>query len=133
MLKRILSVIAGIATGFVVVFIGDSITHIINPPPAGLNFEDKNAINHYAASIPTYVLVLMLFFWILSSFLGGLVAAKINPDRWKVSSSITGALLMIAAILNMLLIPHPIWMMIASVILYIPAAYLGGKLVAKKN
>ncbi len=131
-MKKVISIIAGVITGFVIVFVGDSTSHAINPPPIGLNFMDKNVMLAYVASIPTYVLVIMMFFWLFSSFMGGMVAGRINRVEWKRSGVITGAILMAAAILNMALIPHPLWMWITALIGYIPAAFIGAWMVKPK-
>lgn len=132
-MKKVLPIITGVIVGFLIVFIGDSVTHRLYPPPAGINFMDKAALDTFVASIPTYVLVVMLLFWLLSSFLGGLVAARLHRADWKKKSIITGSILMAAALLNMIMIPHPLWMLIASIALYIPVAFLGGWMVRPKN
>jgi hypothetical protein len=131
-MKKVLSIIAGVITGFVIVFIGDAVSHSLNPMPVGLNYMDKSVMVAYVASIPTYVLVIMVIFWMLSSFLGGMLAARINRPEWKRACLVTGAILMAAALLNLALIPHPLWMWIAALIGYIPMAYLGGMLVKPK-
>lgn len=61
-MKKVISIVAGVITGFVVVFIGDATAHAINPPPLGINFMDKNVMLAYVASIPTYVMVIMVIF-----------------------------------------------------------------------
>jgi hypothetical protein len=128
MFKRIFSVFVGLVTGIIIVMIGDASIHILFPNPEGINLNHKEAIESFMKSVPTSILIIMLSFWILSSFLGGYVAGKINKTEWKISAIITGSALMIVAILNMLTIPHPMWMVLLSVILYIPASYIGGKL-----
>lgn len=132
-MKKVFPIIIGVVVGFTIVFIGDSVTHRLYPPPAGINFMDKTALDAFVASIPTYVLVIMFLFWMLSSFLGGLVAARFNRVDWKKKSIITGSILMAAALLNMIMIPHPLWMLIASVILYMPVSFLGGWMVKPKK
>jgi hypothetical protein len=129
MIKKILAIIAGILTGFIIVFIGDATTHKLHPVPDGINYMDKNAMKDYITTIPTWVFVIMILFWVLSSFLGGLVSARINRAGWKSSATITGAILMGAALLNLALMPHPLWMWLAVIALYIPAALAGGYLV----
>jgi len=128
MARRILSVIAGIAVGVIIVMVGDAATHFLFPPPPDLNIENKEQMIVFVKSIPNSVFLIMFSFWILSSFTGGFVAGKINKAGWKRSSIVTGTILMAAAIINIVLLPHPVWMIIGVIILYIPAAWLGGKL-----
>jgi hypothetical protein len=128
-MKKILAIVAGVVTGFIVTFIGDATVHAIHPLPSGLNFMDKSVMTTYIASIPTYVFVIMIIFWALSAFFGGMLAARICRPEWKRVSLSTGAILMAAAILNLIMISHPLWLWVVTLLIYLPAAFLGGWLV----
>ncbi len=129
MIKRILSVLAGLVAGFITISIGDGITQHLYPAN-GLNYQDKEALKNFITQLPNSCFAMMLSYWCLSSFIGGMVAGKVNPKSWLHSSLLTGLLLLAASIGNMVMIPyHPNWMMVSCIILYIPLAYLGGKLV----
>jgi hypothetical protein len=133
MLRRIISVVIGVIIGIVIIFIGDSVCMRLHSPPPGLNPMDLVNFNAYVNSIPSYVMAIMFFFWMLSTFLGGMVAALINQPGWKNSALITGSILLAASILNMINISHPMWMVVAAVIFYIPMAYLGALIVSKSR
>ncbi len=133
MARRILAIILGVVAGIIIVFIGDATVHSINPPPLGLEYMDKNVMNDYIAKIPTYVMVIMVIFWLLSSFVAGLVAALVKRSEWKKVALITGSILLATALLNLALVSHPIWMWIVALAGYIPAAMLGGYLVRPKT
>jgi predicted ferric reductase len=129
--KRVLSVIAGIVTGIITVFIFDSISQKLFPfSTEGIDFKNPEAIKEFMSRTPVGFKLAMYFGWILSSFLGAFVASKINKQNWKRNSIITGSILMVGAILNLVMIPHPLWMWSAA-LLYIPMALLGGKLASK--
>ena len=89
MLKRILAVVAGLVTGVIVVMVGDMTTHILFPIPEGIDLSKKEAIAQLMAMIPTTALVIMLFFWLLSSFLGAFVATKINKPGRSIAPTIS--------------------------------------------
>lgn len=128
MKKNLLAIFAGIVTGFVVVAIGDAINHQAFPPPEGIDFNDKAALEKLMLTMPTWVLGCMLLSWLVAAFAGGFVAGKINKEGWKKSCLITGIVLLAGAVANMILIPHPVWMMAGAGIGYIPCAYAGGRL-----
>lgn len=130
MLKRIAAVLAGVFSGIIIVYAGDACTHILFPPPSGIDFRDHDQLIQLIANMPTHVFLIMLVFWLLASFTGGFVAGKINKQGWKVSSLITGTILLAATVMNFFIIPHPVWMIIATVLLFLPAAYFGGKIAA---
>ena len=131
-MKKILSIVAGVVVGFVIVFIGDATTHALSPIPANLNVADKTSIANYISSIPLYVMVIMAIFWLLSAFTGALLAARINRSEWKNTALITGSFLMAASVLNLILIPHPLWMWLVVIIGYLPVALLAGYLIKPK-
>ena len=129
MRKRFLSVMAGVIAGFITVSIGDGITQYLYPAN-GLNYADKEALKDFISQLPNACFAMMLSFWCLSSFIGGLVAGRVDPKTWLHSSILTGLILLAASVGNLVMIPyHPNWMMVACIILYLPLAYLCGKLV----
>lgn len=132
-MKNFLSVLAGVIAGFIVVFIGDATCEKLYPVPPGIDLSNKLVMLTYVSTIPIYVLVIMVLFWLFSSFVGGLLAARINRPQWKRSCLITGGILLAAAVLNMAMIPHPMWMLVTALIGYIPAAFFGGYLVRDKT
>jgi len=80
MLKRILSVIAGASAGILIVIAGDMTTHFFFPIPEGIDHNDKEAMREMLTLISTSALIIMMAFWLLSSFIGAFVAAKINKQ-----------------------------------------------------
>jgi len=132
-MRKILAIVAGVAAGFAIVFMGDATTHTLSPWPGGMDPSNRDEMRAYIESIPMYVLVIMVIFWLGSSLLGAMLAARINRRDWKNTALITGGILFATAILNLALLPHPAWMWIAAVVGYLPAALLGGWLVRAKS
>ena len=125
MARRILAVIAGVITGFAIIFIGDATTSKVN---------DAGSVGHSKdASVPGYILVLIVVFWLLSAFFGGMVSARINRLQWKQTAAITSAILLGAALLGLAMTPRPVAMWIAAFLLYMPVGLLGGYLVKGKS
>lgn len=132
-MKRVFAIITGIVAGFAIIFIGDATTHALSPLPRGLDYSNRDEMRDYINGIPLYVLIIMVIFWLASSFLGAMLASRLNRAEWKRTSLIAGGILLAAAILNLAMMPHPGWMWIVAVAGYIPAALLGGWLVRPKT
>lgn len=128
MVRKILSVIAGLLAGLIIIFIGDGTAGKLYPAPANIHEMDRAAIDDFVMSAPMYVQVVMFIFWLLSSFLGGMITALIMKAGWKGPVLVTGAILMALALANLAFVHHPAWMIIGSIAGYLPAAYLGGYL-----
>jgi ABC-type Na+ efflux pump permease subunit len=134
-MKKVISVIIGVATGFVIVYVGDATCHAMHPMPAGLNLMDKNVLLEYVSTIPKYILIIMSCFWMLSAYFGGLVCSIIAKEHWKSASLSTGAILMAASLLNLIMTApaHPLWMWIVALAGYVPIAFLGAWVARRKD
>ncbi|MCI0691234.1 hypothetical protein L0337_04405 [candidate division KSB1 bacterium] len=129
--RKILAVVGGIVVGGIVVFVVEWISSLIYPLPAGLDMADKEAMKAYVAALPIGALLFVLLAYVLGGLTGGWLAAKIARDSQIRLSLIVGGVLLLFGIINLVTIPHPLWFAVLSVLVFLPAAYLGGKLGAK--
>ena len=131
--KRILPVILGLVTGWIVIMILEGLNHQVYPPPANLDYTNQEAIAAFMQTLPTAAFILLLVSWMIGAFTGGLVGALVNKLAWKNTAIIVGAIMALGSIVNMTLIPHPTWLMIVASIGYVPMAYFGAKLIHNRN
>jgi hypothetical protein len=129
--RKILAVIGGVVLGGIVVFVVEWVSSLIYPPPAGLDMTDKEAMKAYVATLPIGALLFVLLAYVLGSLSGGWLAAKIARDSKIRLSLIAGGVLLLFGIINLVTIPHPLWFAVLTVLVFLPAAYFGGKLGAK--
>lgn len=128
MLRKILGVLAGVVVAYLVITISQVVSLSMNPFPEGLDMQDKEAMLGYMATLPASAYALVLGGYLVASFLGGLLATLIARTKF-VPALIIGGFLTAAAIANAMMIPQPGWVSIVSVLVMIPAAWLGAKLV----
>ncbi len=129
MKNRILSVIVGVLVGWLIVGLGDLINASVFPVPADLDYKAKDELKMFIDSLPILALLSMLIVFAVSAFVGGLVSGVITKTNWQRVALTTGTILMLANIANMLIIPHPLWFNLVSIILYLPLSFLGSKIV----
>src|SRR3954471_19427179 len=126
--KRILAVLAGVIIAFIIIFLLENLWKVIYPPPAGFNMEDKAAWSQLMKTMPTGALWCLVLGYAVGSFAGGFVASRIAPER-KIRAGITvGIIVMAGGIGNLVMIEHPLWFIIVSNLVYIPFAFLGGRM-----
>lgn len=131
--KSILSIALGFLIGFIVIALIEASNILIYPPPAGLDLNDPVALEAYVAQVPTGAKVIVLFAWAVGTFAAGLTAAKVATKSKITHALIVGGVFMMAGIYNMLTIPTPLWFWIVGLIIYLPAAYLGGIVATNKK
>jgi hypothetical protein len=133
MIRNILSVFAGVVAAFIIIMGVEYINSMNHPFPQGMNPNDAENFKAYVAGLPISALLVVVLGWALGSLLCGFVIGKINPNSAsKRLPIVAGAALTIASILNMVEIPHPTWMMIVGIVIFIPLTMLGYRLAMPK-
>jgi hypothetical protein len=95
--------------------------HRLYPPPAGLKSDDLEALAAHVATMPIGALLFVLLAWLLGVFLGGLAAASLAGRRHRLYAGVVVAVILLGAIANFAMIPHPAWFM-ALTVLTLPLA-----------
>ena len=126
MLRNILSVIVGLVVSFIVIVVGEGITHNIFPLPTTVNINDPESIKTYITTAPASFHLAILIIYALASLLGSFIAAIVALGN-KMSRAITvGGILMGLGIFNLVSLSHPVWAIVCGLFVFIPFAYLGG-------
>ena len=123
----------GLMLAVVTIFILEMFGHYMYPPPIDLDPqipEDRAKIIEQA---PVAALLMVVLAYAVGSFIGGLIANAIGRHPKLFDSLITGIILTVFGVANMLEIPHPMWMMILSIVCFIPCAYFGGRIIKRKT
>jgi MFS family permease len=127
--KRILAVIAGLISAFVLIALIQYISYLIYPPPEGFDYKNEEAMRQLMQTMPAGAFGMLIFAYAVGSFVGGLVAGKVSGRTQP--AIILGVVLTVSGIVNLVKIEHPMWFSIVSTIIYIPMALLGSKMVVK--
>jgi ABC-type Na+ efflux pump permease subunit len=128
MVRNILSIILGLLASFIIIIILESAGHIIHPPPPGLDTKDLEAVKTYVSTAPPIVFVLVILAYALGSFIGGVTASAVASNNKMAKAITVGGILMGLGAYNLFMIPHPVWTVIISLVVFIPFSYLGGYL-----
>jgi len=133
MTKKVMAILAGLLSAIIIVSLGDALAGYLAPPSANHNRTDPAALKSYVAGLPAYVLVIMLCFWLLSSLAAGYISGRICPSSGRTLGLICGGVLLGGALLNMTMLPHPVWLMLSAIVGYLPSAMFGTKLAMSKT
>jgi MFS family permease len=134
--RSILAVIVGFVAASAVMLLIESINgHVLYPELGKLaeGMTDKEAIRALMASAPAGAFVVVLVGWALGGLLGGLVAAWIGRRAPVAHALVLGGLLTLAGIANNLMLPPPAWFWIASLLVFLPATYVGAELAPRSQ
>lgn len=93
-----------------------------------LALERREVVRELLAGAPISVLLVVLAGYVFGSVAGGFVTAWIGRRTPLVHGLVLGGLGTLANIGNNLMLPPPPWFWVASLIVFIPAAYVGARL-----
>lgn len=121
MLKNVLAVISGIVVSVFVVIGMDMLSHSFygHADPEIINTPQKFA--EYVQTLPIGAFIILILGHFLAALFGSIITLVLSSKNRLLIWFPVGILLL-SVILNLALIPHPLWFMIADVI----APILGG-------
>lgn len=125
-IRLILGIIIGIAAGVGLVMLGDMLNHRFFPPPPEVQITNPEAIRDYMQTAPVLSLLGLPVTWTIAAFVASFAAAKIGARRW--AGWVAGGVLIAATGLNLVMIPHPLWMLIAAIVFVPAGAWFGAQL-----
>lgn len=117
--------LAGLVAGGLVVMAIEWISSRVYRMPADLDQNDFDQLSQWISTLPVGAFLFVLVAWACGTFLGTYVARRLAPDRRVWPGLIVWALLTIASISNLILIPHPLWFAIAGIAACLISGLLG--------
>lgn len=131
-MKKIISTVAGVISGGIIVFIVEMMAHKIYPLPEGIDLSDEASMKLVMEYAPVGALLLVLLAWLLGAFVGGVVTSLLLSAELRQRQALTvGAIFLALDLSNLITFPHPWWMWVGAFIGSIPVAYAGYILVSK--
>ena len=124
--RSVLAVVAGLAAGAVLIGALEAVGHHVYPPPAGVHGSDPEAFAAAIRAMPTGAFLFVLLAWVVGTFGGAWVAAKLATRAGAAHGYVVGAFFLLAGLTHLVMIPHPGWFVALSVLLLPAAAYLAG-------
>ena len=123
--RNIAAGIAGIVIAVVLVWLIEMIGHAVYPPPPGLNFADADAMRAYVETLPVGALLFVAGAWFVATLVGTCAACAIGTARPVIFAIVVGGLMLVATVINLVMIPHPLWFSVLGLAGIVVAAWLG--------
>jgi len=114
MFRNVMAFVIGVVTAFVTVYLINKASHIVYPPPAGLDFTNPDAIRPYLATLPIGAFLFILASSVVAAFVGTLVACFIGTSKPRTFGTVIGGFVFAASVANFIAIPHPHWLSLAT-------------------
>ncbi|MFZ1457304.1 MAG: hypothetical protein WAT22_18690 [Saprospiraceae bacterium] len=126
--KNILVVILAIAAGMIAMMAGHQISNVILPPPEGMDVSNMESFVANAHKLTTGHWILALLSHAFGPLVSGFIVAKYSAAHHRQLLWIVAGAWIIAGVLNLMAIHHPLWFKIADILMYVPMTFIGAKL-----
>jgi len=127
--RLLFALLVGVIVNGLIVFGVESVSTLLHPLPQGFDASNVGQMRAYLASggAPVTAMVMVVVGYLLGAFGGAFAASKLAPNRGLMPALVIGQISLVFIIINLITLPHPMWMMIASVLVPIPGAWAGGR------
>lgn len=129
--RTVLGVVAGVIAGGAIVFATEAVGHSLFPPPADINLANPEDVKRLMASLPAAAFAFVLGGWFLGSLAGAFVARQVarhDAAAWAVA-----VLFILFTAMNFVMIPHPVWMIVAGILIPLLGAWLALRLAPRSS
>lgn len=127
--RKILAVVVALIVAFAVIMIVQMANSVVVSPPSADVMRDPVRLREFLRTLPMTAYVVVLLGYVLGAFAGGFIVTKMSRRESPgiALPIVIGAILEIGAILNffVMLPGQPIWFIVVSLLIMIPASLLG--------
>ena len=123
--RNIAAGIAGVVIAVGLVWLVEKIGHAVYPPPADLDFSDAEAVKAYIAALPLGAPLFVAAAWFIGTLCGTCAACAIGTAKPRIFAMVVGGLILFATIVNLVMIPHPMWFSALGIVGVLIGAWLG--------
>ncbi len=127
-LRSIGAIIASLVTAVALIVVIEIVSIYFYPFPVGADTTDSAVVEAQVATSPHWVLAIGAVGWSVTTFLSAWVATRLGTARHPAHGILIGAILLLAALFNMYLLPYPVWFVVVNVLGIPLSIYLGVKL-----
>jgi hypothetical protein len=116
-----------VAATFLIVGI-EVVSSIVHPFPPEVDPTDFEACKAHIARYPAWVLLMAVVGWGLTTFLSAWLATRLGSGRHRAHGIVVGSILLALAVMNMSMLPYPVWFWAFNLLILPLGFYWGAKL-----
>jgi hypothetical protein len=126
--KRVIAAgVCGVVSAFIVVAVVEGIGHAVYAPATLPDLSVPGAMEAFIAAMPLGAFLFVLAAYVLATIAGALVAVAIARRYAMPFALVVGGLILAASVMNFVVLPHPTWFVVATLVGVPIAAWLTGR------
>jgi hypothetical protein len=126
LLRVFLSVLGGLLAAFAVVLASDALFHAVVPSSSAVSGDpnDRAAMSAYLRAQPVSIVIGLVVGWAVAALVGVAVAVRFGA-RGAWPGWVVGTLFLVATCFNLVMVPHPLWLMALAIVSILAATWIG--------
>ena len=114
--RAIVAVISGVVSAFVVILLVEAVGAMVAPAGVAPDIRDTARMRDYLATLPWSASAFVLAAYVAGSAAGAWIAGRIAGNPGARSVWVVAAMLGATTLANLVLVTHPLWFAIATVV-----------------
>ncbi|MDQ3205726.1 MAG: hypothetical protein M3Q40_04325 [Pseudomonadota bacterium] len=127
MIRTILGTLAGVLVAWVLIALSQFLSASLYRPTA-TDLRSPESLADFIAAAPPLAMACVVAGYALAALAGGWTAARIGRAYPRTAAMLVGTLVLAGVVANFAMILHPAWMVVAGLLLPLPAAWWGSRL-----
>lgn len=128
MLKLFLGVVVGVVAIMALVMGGQYVLHAVFPMPA-VDMTDKAALQTLMAQAPLGAKIGLIAVYTVAAFGASWIGTRVAGRR--LAGGIVTGIMLALTVANYVNLPHPIWIVVSSLVLIAGGGWLGARMAAR--
>ncbi|MBL8958297.1 MAG: hypothetical protein JNJ98_00470 [Gemmatimonadetes bacterium] len=129
--RNIVSVGAGVFVGVILLVVLQAANGMAFPPPPGTDPNDPESMRRAMAAMTTPAYVGLIAGYLIATTVACTLAARLAGTDPSRRARLVGLAFIVAGIMNFRAIPHPGWVVVATLAAFVSAMVLGPRLAGR--
>ena len=128
LVRSVGAVVAGLVVAMISIVGIEVASSLVHPFPPGVDTNDYEVVRAHVARYPAWILLLAALGWGLTTFVSAWLATRLGPGRHRAHGIVVGSILLALVVMNMSMLPYPVWFWAANLVGFPLAFYWGSRL-----
>lgn len=133
MKRRTLAIVVGIILGGLFIALGDSLSTYLFPLESPIPTDRILIADFYENEVSFGFKFTIVLNWVISAFVAAIASTYISGRDSSIPMLAAVGVLNFLTLLQIILTPYPKWMLISSLLIFIPIGYIAYFLIRKKK
>ena len=131
LIRSVLSVLAGLIAGYILITIFEIVGTMVYPLPPGVDPMNMEALRAIVDQIPAGAFVFVIAGWGVGTFSGSCLAGRMATRNKSAHGLVVTVMLTLGGLFTLLAIPHPVWVWVVGLAALVGGGYAGSRLAAR--